>query len=263
MSEQKGLSRRKFLVGTGLATGALAAAGAGLIKPGTAEAAYTALPWPLATLNVSTVRQRAYNNYYVSGCMYATGSALVTTLAETVGAPWDSIPPAMFNYGAGGVASWGTLCGALNGACYVLQLAGGTMADKAIDELLGWYCNFQFPSTAMDSYAQFTRQRTSVSHNPLCHASASNWAYSAKKTINSAERKDRCAKLAGDVAAKTVELLNAIKAGTFTPTYVQPNASCVSCHVGPTSTYDNAVNKSSCTSYCHVPGKKGGDMPTH
>ncbi len=245
------LSRRKFLVGAGIATGALAAAGAGIVKPTTAEAAYAAFPWTYANLDLATVKKRGYDLYFVGGCMYATAGALLNTLVETVGAPWDTLPLDLFKYGGGGIASWGTTCGAIHASAWVIQACAGTNAAAVISELYQWYCNFPFPSRDHDAYANFTRQKTSVANSPLCHASSSNWCNTNKEKINSAERKDRCAKLAGDVAGKTAELLNALKAGTFVSTFVQPDTSCSSCHVGAASTYDHVQMKSTCTTYCH------------
>lgn len=246
------MSRRNFLVGAGLATGALAV-GAGIIKPGNAEAAYTALPWSLGTadLDLALVRRRGYDNYKIGGCMYGTGVALVQTLFETVGAPWDSIPYDMFKYGSGGTNGWGTICGSLNAAAWVIQAAGGTQITNAINALFDWYCKAAFPSKDHDAYALITRQKTTVANSPLCHASASNWSYTTKSKINSDARKERCAKVAGDVAGKTAELLNLIRKGQALPGFVQPNTTCSNCHVGATSTYDHVQMKSTCTTYCH------------
>jgi hypothetical protein len=259
MLEQKGLSRRRFLAGAGIATGvAVAAAGSGLIKPKLAEASYTALPWPYAQLNLAVVKRRAYDHYYASGgCMSGTGIALVQTLVETVGTPWDSIPQDMFRYGAGGIHTWGTTCGAIHGAAWVIQACAGANTTSVINDLFKWYDNFPFPTRDHDSYARFTRQKTSVSNSTLCHASASNWAHSTKNKINSDARKDRCAKVAGDVAGKTAELLNALFAGTYVPAFTQPDPTCSGCHVGSNSTHDHVQMKSTCTSYCHSDKKTG------
>lgn len=248
------VSRRNFLVGAGLTTGALAALSVGATS---ASAAYTALPWTYNTLDLATVKKRGYDNYFIGGCMYATANALLDTLVESVGAPWDSIPRDMFKYGGGGIASWGTLCGALNGAAWVVQACAGANTTPILNDLFQWYCGFAFPSRDHDAYAKYTRQKTTISNSPLCHASSSKWSFTAKQTINSYERKDRCAKLAGDVAAKTADLLNKLKAGTYATTFVQPNADCSGCHVGATSTYDHVQMKASCTSYCHVGTKNG------
>ena len=60
---------------------------------------------------------------------------------------------------------------------------------------------------------------TSVSDSPLCHASNAKWISRSGFGLASAERKERCARLTADVAAKAVELLNAYKAGKFVPTF--------------------------------------------
>lgn len=254
MMEEKSLSRRSFLAGAGIATGAVVvAAGTGLIKPKSAEAAYTALPWNYATFaDLALVKRRGYDYYYSSGgCMAGTGMALVQTLVETVGAPWDSFPQDMFKYGGGGIATWGTTCGAIHGAAYVIQACAGTNATNLINSLFQWYCNFPFPTRDHDAYAVYTRQKTTVANSPLCHASASNWCATTNMTINGPERKDRCAKLAGDVAGKAADLLNKLLAGTYVPDFVQPDPTCSGCHVGATSTYDSVQMKSTCTTYCH------------
>lgn len=252
MSDQTGLSRRKFLVGAGIAAGAAAATGAGLLKPRIAEAAYVALPWQYAALDLAVVKKRAYDNYYIGGCMYGTGAALVQTLVETVGGPWDSIPQDMFKYGSGGISSWGTTCGSIHAAAWVIQACAGANTTNVINDLYQWYCNFAFPSRDHDAYAVYTRQKTTIANSPLCHASASNWSYTTKNKINSAERKDRCAKVAGDVAGKTAELLNVLLAGTYAPVFAQPDLTCSGCHVGASSVYDHVQMKATCTAKCHT-----------
>lgn len=257
MSEQTDASRRKFLVGAGMAAGAAAVAGAGLIRPKNAEAAYVALPWPYAPLDLAVVKRRAYEKYYLSGCMFGTGAALIETLVETVGSPWDSFPQDMFKYGGGGVYSWGTTCGALNGAAWVIQACAGTNAANIINDLFQWYCNYPFPSRDHDAYANYTRVKTTVANAPLCHTSVSNWCFTTKNKTSSAQKKDRCAKVAGDVAGKTAELLNILFAGGYVPGFVQPDPTCSGCHVGPTSTYDNVQMKSTCTVECHTSKTSG------
>ncbi len=200
-------SRRKFLVGAGLTTGTLAALSVGAVS---ASPANTALPWNYKTLDLDVVKRRGYDGYFVGGCMYATANALLTTLIETVGPPWDSIPADMFKYGGGGIANWGTLCGALNGASWVVQACAGKNSTVVLNELFQWYCGSPLPSRDHDSYAKYARQKATTSNSPLCHASSSKWSFTTKASMNSNERKDRCAKLAGDVAGKTAELLNAL-----------------------------------------------------
>ena len=252
--ELKNNDRRNFLKNLGLlATGAVVATGVGsLINPQIASATALALPWPYATLDTAVIRKRAYDNYWIGGCMYASTKALLDTLYETAGAPWDSIPADMFKYGKGGTFNWGTLCGALNGSLYIMNLATGTSVDQLGNELIGWYTTNPFPSKIMDSYARFTRVRQTVSDSPLCHLSVGKWCEATHNEINSDNKKDRCAKVAADTAAKAAELMNAWKAGTFKGVYVaSPEfASCLPCHNGATSQLDNEQGLANCT-VCH------------
>lgn len=258
MSEEKRkVSRRKFLV-EAVAIGAVTLGATAGINPKKIAAAAPALPFPYKALDVNLVKQRGYNNYFTGGCMYASAKALLDTLVEVVGAPWDTIPADMFKFGKGGALNWGTLCGALNGSLAVIEIASGSAAETIGPELLGWYSKFPFPSSDHDTYCHFPGQVTTVCDSPLCHQSVSLWCHAANATVSSSEKKDRCAKLAGDTAAKAAELLNAWSAGTFAAAY-QPDADfarCLPCHVGPTSRYDNAQGQMDCLE-CHT------DKTTH
>src|SRR5665648_15841 len=256
--ELKNYDRRNFLKNLGLlAAGAVVSTGVGsLVSPKTVQAAAPALPWAFATLDTAVIRRRAYDNYWISGCMYASAKALLDTLYETSGAPWNSIPADMFKYGKGGAFNWGTLCGALNGSLYVINLATGTSVDQLGPELIGWYTTNAFPSNLMDFYARFTAVKQSVADSPLCHISVGKWADLTHYEINSDEKKDRCAKVAADTAVKAAELMNAWKAGTFSGVYVPAAefASCLSCHNGAASQLDNEQGLANCTE-CHDDGK--------
>ncbi|HVJ50132.1 C-GCAxxG-C-C family (seleno)protein [Desulfitobacterium sp.] len=257
--EKQSVSRRRFLMGSAaFAVGAVATGVTSGIRPKNAVAAASSLPFPYQTLDVNTVRRRGYDYYFTGGCMYASARALLDTLVEVVGAPWDSIPADMFKFGKGGAINWGTLCGALNGSLAVIEIASGTAADSIGPELLGWYSKFPFPSSAHELYCKYPNQITTVADSPLCHQSVSLWCKVASATVNSPEKKDRCAKLAGDTAARAAELLNAWKAGTFAAAY-QPDADfarCLPCHFGPTSRYDNEQGQLDCLE-CHT------DKTTH
>ncbi|MFZ5640323.1 MAG: C-GCAxxG-C-C family (seleno)protein [Bacillota bacterium] len=263
--KNESLSRRKFLVTAGtLATGLLATGIAGCTAPtntgATGEPAKAtatngkapALPWKYNKLDVDKVRERGYKNYFKYGCMYSAASALLETLVESSGAPWDTIPMDMFQYGAGGAYGWGTLCGALNGTMAVINLASAKHADIG-NELIGWYTKFPFPSDKHESYAKIKKQVTTVANSPLCHISISTWANKAGEKINEKGKKDRCAKLSGDTAAKAAEMLNeALEKGKIVPLYKVPTeySHCMACHQGPNSQLDNQQGKMNCT-YCH------------
>ena len=258
MIEQKSLSRRSFLAGAGIVTGAaVVAAGTSLIKPKSAEAAFTNLPWTYATLDLATVKRRGYDRYGSNGgCMAGTAIALIESLIEaSAGAAWESIPWEMLKYGRGGIAgSWGTLCGSLNGASLVIQACAPnvTVAGNLINALYDWYCGFNFPSTDHDAYATgYENQTRTICNSPLCHASVSKWCNVTGSKVTDSARSKRCAKVAGDVAGKTADLLNNYFASAAIPAFTQPDASCASCHLGGNAQHWVQM-KSTCTTMCHT-----------
>lgn len=248
---KRSLSRRDFLVKAGALTAGMAVAGGLLGSASVAVAAPTDLPFPFkatsSVLDLERVRKRGYDYYFSKGgCMSAAAVSLLDELRSTgAGDIWNSIPDDLFKYGAGGVNSWGTLCGALNGALYILQLAMGPGPDfdKAANEILAWYTRFPFPSSTSakyDHYAISPKHVTTVSYSPLCHNSVSRWCkeassaaqYNRSVGVASNEKKDRCAKLSGDVAAKAALLLNQWKAGKLTAVALFSSEVnyCFSCH---------------------------------
>lgn len=166
--------------------------------------------------------------------MKASAGAILLQLQEQVGYPFTILSPDMYRYGGGGIASWGTLCGTVNGPAAIINLvAPAADIGKLTGELLGWYSETALPTDKHSAWAKFPQTVQSVAGNPLCHASVSNWCATSGLKENSDERKDRCAKLSGDCAAKTIELLNAYFDGKFAETY-QISAEterCRTCHV--------------------------------
>lgn len=258
------LPRRKFLINAGLfTTGAvLSACGANVplneepLKNANAQnGEVPKWPFPFKKLDPEVARRKAYDGYYTNGgCM---GGAIVGTLGyiqEEVGAPYTSIPLEMFRYGAGGVVGWGTLCGSLNGASAFLNLITDDYG-KLVQELVGWYTQFPFPSDKHDDYCKVPGQITTVANSPLCHVSVTLWSSAAGAKANDIERKDRCAKLTGDVAAKAIELLNAHIEDNFVGTYKpsEDHAACMDCHSDnkeQTTMVGNNIGKMDCFD-CH------------
>lgn len=212
--------------------------------PITAKAALQSFtwPWPYTRLDTEDVRKRAHKFYYDGGCCYGAFNAMVSALAEAVGEPYTIMPPQMMYFGGGGGAGWGTLCGALNGAAALISLVvDRTSATSIVSELFGWYTTVPFPSEISNDYAVkrlFLVNRNdkalmqTVSTSPLCHSSVSRWCSESKATAGSPERAERCARLTGDVAAKSVEMLNQFTQGRFRGTFVPVQAvtECMSCH---------------------------------
>ena len=218
MGNSDKLSRRIFLANAGkLAAGAAAgAAGLSLAAvaqvPSAAAADVPQWPWPYKKLDPEAVYWKAYAAYYQGGCSYATFGALVSE----AGAPFNTVPAGMMRFGEGGVVGWGSHCGALTGSSAFIGLAYSDPAvySKLINELTLWY----------------TEQLGSGS--PLCHISVTEWSKANGVKVESQERKDRCARVSGEVAKKAVLLLNSQADNQFQAQMkVRPAVvGCLTCH---------------------------------
>jgi hypothetical protein len=242
--------RRAFLTHLGQ-VGAAAGMGALCVQPmgcSDAGAATTSLlAWPLQyePLDVEHVRKLAHESFYGGGgCCYGAFDGIIRALAEQIGDPFDEFPTDMMRYDAGGVSGFGSLCGTLNGAAAAVNLVTETSRAKAIiSELMSWYAATPLPTQISNTYAvnhefyvdplmtDASLARNAAGGN-LCHMSVTNWCNASGFGSGSTERKERCARITGDVAAKAVELLNEEYAGTFVAVTPLPSAAtnCVSCH---------------------------------
>jgi len=270
---KKTIRRREFIAG-GIGAGAMAL-GLG-ISPTRLKAQQIGpepiafpLPGPLVALDVTAVRQIAYDRYFEGGCMYGAAAALVEGLREACRpygdgqayTDWDLIPTGMFKYGSGGVAGWGTICGILNGAAAVLAMAGyGTL----IDQVIGWYTVQSFPSDTSDdletsdgSYCALDRDvvpARTVADSPLCHISIGKFCEAAGITLKDTSpegmnyKQDRCSKICAETAAMAAEVINAELSDASKTIYATPAsyASCLSCH----GTLKDQVGKMNCNG-CH------------
>ena len=219
------------------------------------------LPWPYSKLDPSAVAERAYWSYPDGHCMFSSFAGLVGELAEKVGHPYKSFPMEVMKYGAGGVAGWGTLCGALNGAAAAIYLASDD-PDPVIDELFWWYSNEKLPDfVPPESPVPITQ---SVSRSPLCHVSVAEWCSASGLKAYSKQRNERCARLAASAARRAAQILNAQQGGTLTLAHPAPDEvkRCRSCHERAGSV-ENTRGKMHC-SQCHPgvepshPGDGGG-----
>lgn len=276
MSEKSKVSRRSFLKTSSAALAAggigVAAGGVGLSLGMNGRPALASAEWPLpyVPLDPELVRVRAHLGYYNGECCYGAFYGILETLKEEVGGPYNEIPAEIMIYGGGGIAGWGTTCGALIGSCSAMALAApdAEVAKSLANALLGWYSTTAIPSdranqVAVDGDYLVEELKaegeldSSVSESPLCHISVSKWCQATGFASGSPERSERCARLVGDTAAHAVELLNAQHAdGSFDPGFAFSAAAqgCMACHFkGPDYQAGQFTQgKGECTS-CHGP----------
>lgn len=260
------ITRKAFLKnGTRIAAGA--ALGAGAIQLMSNQGVHagglvTPWPWPYQALDVEAVRILGHDTYWTSGkgCSYGAFHAIAEKLRAVLPDPWTELPSEIMLYGGGGGAGWGGLCGAINGPAALISLVlPGARSGILNNELFGWYTQTLFPTDISNQYAvnhTFTDNRCDISlvqnlsGSILCHASVTEWCKAAGFTQDSLQRKERCARVTGDVAAFAVKILNDEFAGAFVPHYVPPStiAGCMSCH--GTGTTNIVAAKMECTQ-CH------------
>lgn len=267
--------RRAFLRGLGAKTGLFGMAGtcfAAAASP--AEAGVIPemppLPWPYAPLDVEETRVRAHGHYADVQCCASVFSSIVGGLVRRVGHPFDKIPCGMMAYGASGMAGFGSLCGTLNGAGAAINLVcDKKTTDLVLTELMSWYATALLPTDTANGYAETgvfswkspgavrTVLPQSVAGDNLCHMSVTRWCKASNLGSGSRERSERCARVTGDVAAKAVELLNAVHDGSFRRAHPLPAQAggCLQCHdVGERS---HTRGKMDCT-LCHTAPTGGG-----
>ena len=231
-------TRRDFIrsAGTvGAATGIGLAGGFGLASPSIA-AAQAAHPYgyPEGGLDVERTRQLGHESFRGielpdgtrhGACGFGAFNAILSQLQDVVGAPYTNIPNQMMDWAGAGVVGFGTLCGTLGGTCGAIGLiCNGADAQAFIRDLLTWYSETALPTNL---YAPDGDSYQSVAGSNLCHVSLTRWSRGSGLATRSPERAERCAQLAGDVAAKAVELLNNGALGAELPS---EKTTCRTCH---------------------------------
>ncbi len=248
------ISRRRMLSVAGLAVGSgiiATQSGCGNGTPGFAASSPANSPPAdndfrprYIPISADETAARAYHIYPEGSCMYAVVKSIVTMISDK---DPSAVPPMffdMFKYGHGGCGAWGTLCGCCNGGAAVIGLfhQDKKTRDGLIGQLFRWYESTELPRfvPATAENDDFPKTQTD---SVLCHVSMNSWCVEAEESQVGAKRKERCRRVAGDVARKVVELLNTRhaeeKAGKQvasneppTPRDVasQPPHSCIQCH---------------------------------
>jgi hypothetical protein len=238
---------RKTFLQDAVKYGAGAAIGAGVLGTFLSDITHAGVkdvvwPFPYALLDPEKVRIKGHDTYYSGGCCYGAFHAIIDELRTAVGEPYISMPTQIMYYGSGGGAGWGTLCGAANGAAAFLSLVlTQARSSVLVNELFGWYTQTKFPTDtsnqlAVESKYLQNKLTTTLPQNScgsiLCHVSVTEWCKTADIPVGDAKRKERCARLTGDVAAYAVKLMNDEFQSKFAPLYVVPatTVSCNACH---------------------------------
>jgi len=241
------ISRRDVLTASGalVAGGGIGAALTGHAAATETPAGAPPLPWKWAKLDPLEAGRRAYRIYLdkaTGGCGNASYLSLLGLLKEKVGHPWTTMPDMLMAHAAAGFGGHGTLCGALAGASTIINMVTyGEVRDawqqnsQLVDRLFFWYADQDFPTERFDDLSRMPKQVKARAKTPLCHTSLSSWAMAAKENISSEAKKERCAKVAGEVVYTVTNALNDFFAGTWTPPVWTPREEiehCVRCH-GP------------------------------
>ena len=214
-------SRREFLKKSSILLGSAALFGSSALLTGCARAQEKAAdissqlpshPYPYKALDADNAERIAYEGYFENGCCYGVAKGLLAELGDKVGFPYTAIPALMFANGKEGYGA-GSLCGALGGAVGIIGLCCEPDDSRAIvKELFDWYSNASLPIYEPEGSCNIKTQAFSVN----CSESVTKFMKAAGVEKKDPIRKRRCGGVSGDVARKTVELLN-IHFGFATP----------------------------------------------
>ena len=208
--------RKSAIITTGAG---VAAVGTGFLFPKEAQAQGLLETWPAPydTLDAEAVRIRAHDAFCTEGkgCSYAAFDGIIALLREQLPGTFPVFPNEIMYYGHGGVAGWGSICGAINGAAAAISMVcDKETSDKLINELCGWYTQALLPTETSNNYAvngTFTATKSdetliqNACGSVLCHLSVSKWCNASGIAVGDSKGKERCARVSGDVAAKAAE----------------------------------------------------------
>ncbi len=237
---ERRISRRQLITGAGKVAAGLAVVSAGgLGMASMADARGATYPFGYKKLDPERVAALAYENWYKGFCCYATSSAILLPLREAIGGPYNALPVEAFIFGHGGTVGWGTLCGTLLGTGLAASFAAGKEGERILNDVMHFYAETELPIYRPQN-PRATFRSVSRSNSPLCHVSVTGWMRKEGVKFFTPQRKDRCARLSADIAAKTAKLLNLWADGKYRAAF--PNQAkkhglpaqddCMDCHGG-------------------------------
>ncbi len=198
------------------------------------------LPWKWGEIDPLEAGRRAYRLYFDpvrGGCGSGSYLSILSLLKEKVGYPWTTLPDLMMSHAAAGYGGHGTLCGSLGGASCIINLVAfeekRQIFRQMIDRLFYWYADQEFPTDRFDDISEMPGQVRVKAMSPLCHTSVSKWTLAAGAEVTSKAKKERCAKVCGEVVYTVVLAMNEYFAGRWTPPRWEPSEGirhCLKCH---------------------------------
>ena len=260
--EKKEVSRREVLIGAGAMAAGAAVMTAGITTFVDKAKASGGADYKYKKLDLAEVGAEAHKTYFTKFCAETTLGAIFKPLAASVGEPYASYPLGSVFWAHGGLMGWGTACGTLIGAGTAVGLitsgdktkvttAGGRapvpVGEAIINDVIAFYANESLPQyKPAKGQAKAHIKNQSVSDTPICHISVGKWMDKEDVKFFGIERKERCARLAADIAVYTAKLLNEWADGTYKPRN-EPLANAL----------DNQITSQGNCGDCH-----GDDVPT-
>lgn len=245
------------MLNIGTAAGGLAIGGAILGAAGIRSETKTAttLPWPWREIKPEEIQERAYQSAWAKiGCMYGTIEAVIGTLADKYGAPYNTFPIDATIYGSGGIGGIGSLCGTINACGLLFNLFSKNQEDlfALCQEISLWYENARMPSYKPKKPKLDIPIVSSVSRSNLCHISSTEWANASGHKLLTTEHFERCNRLVADVTVKAVVMLNEYSSGkvAYKEKLNSFSQGCQSCH-GPGKVKANVASGMNCDT-CHT-----------
>jgi hypothetical protein len=252
---EKKITRRAIL-NVGTAIGGLAVGGSilGAATITSATKTATALPWPWKEIKPADIQERAYQSAWAKiGCMYGTIEAVIGTLADKYGKPYNTFPIEATIYGSGGIGGIGSVCGTVNACGLLFNLFSKNQADlfALCQEISLWYENAKLPTYKPQKPKEDILIATSVAQSNLCHISSTTWANASGHNLMTPQHFERCNRLVADVAMKAVSMLNEYSAGKaiYREKLNAFSQGCLSCH-GPEKAKANVASSMTCDT-CH------------
>jgi hypothetical protein len=212
------------------------------------------LPWPWKEIEPADVQERAYQSAWAKvACMYGTFDAVIGTLADKYGAPYNTFPIEATLYGSGGVGGLGSICGAVNACGLLFSLFAKKQEDifALCQEISLWYENASIPVYKPKKPILDIAITPSVAHSHLCHISSTAWANASGHKLMTQQHFERCNRLVADVAMQAVRMLNEYSAGraVYNEKLNTFSQGCLSCH-GPGKVQANVASGMTCDT-CH------------